>query len=509
MSEPKSARWTIMLYMNAEPEGFDINFIRNHKEMTAIGSTPEVNIVIIVDRGRPKASSSSVEKKYIYPSIYKIENGKDITTDTEPLKVIKNETFGSGQVLQEFLSFCRNKFPAEKNMLIFWDHGTGPALSASPEEELAVQQAIEELSAAGNKVATNFFKGLTENLNYLNKKRVPVGSLFKYPTSPQKSNVYKSLKIDQKITEVEVEEDYLYITEVRDAIKKADIKIDVVAYDACWMQMIENVYTLKKSTDFIVASENLISFQGLGFYLFTKYLVQSPEMSPFEACKTLIKSSALKTADDIDALTNPGIINEYYYSKVYNEVRFTLSCIDVHKVDQLANKIDLFATILTENMEEFFQSIRNARFLTLSFFDEEDPSGFDLQVVDLIYFTKKLLSIIIPESEKAIGERATTYNNLIRAAYDIIEFSAMELVVYNEMGTVMHEEKSTEKRWGTHGYSIFFPEHLFQWEEFKETEGWYFEESEKLKMPFAKRKWKGLLENYFNCLNQTFNHGSL
>lgn len=497
------AAWTIMLYMNVEPEGFDTGFRKNHWEMLLTGSTEKVQIIALVDRNPPNKKVRRREKEFLYPSIYRIEKNIEIKLSTKPLHIIKDDDIGKHTVLKQFLDYCIENFPAEKYMLSFWDHGLGNGVTASPEKP--EKKDVEELSQMKNMSVLG-----RRHVNAINQQtfsRVPVGSTFhfantallkKFTLSNKKISGLTSNKPDTK-------QDYLYAKEINTAIKKSfgkENKIDIIAFDACWMQTFENAYSFRDVAKYMVASENLISLQGFGYYLFFKYLSAMPDATPEDVAALLIKSSYLKVSDTLEAKT-PEELVKLYYTKIYDDNKMTLSCIDLSVTKMVADKIDAIARLLEKGLDDYFDYIRIARFLCLSFFDEEDPAGYDLKVIDLVYFLKKLSENLLTALHSKDKNDPDIYSPVINLCNEISDIAELHFVIYKEMGPAMREEKEADKRWGTHGFSIFFPEHYFEWKNYKNSEGWYFETHKSIQMPFAvENYWKEFLKKYFAMLNK-------
>lgn len=496
------APWTIMIYMNVEPDGFDIGFRKNQLEMSLIGSTEEVQVIIITDRN-PMQGRKPKRKQFLDPSVYKIEKGKQIKLETEPIHEIKNEDFGSPAVLEKFLTFCIEHFPAEKYMLIFWDHGAGNGVTASPDEEEKVKKpVVQELQNIGRR---HLLASLQKTFT-----RLPVGSTFNFPIQERAKpkNEFNRNLAPLKIAKPDRKRDYLYAKEICTAVQTSfgkGNKLDIIAFDACWMQMFENAFAFKDCAQYMVASQNLISLQGFGYYIFLKHLTRLAKTRNITALETavlLIKSCYLKINDTVDARSAGKLVN-LYYNKIYDNPRMTLSCVDLAVTDILAEKINNLSVLLLENAKTLFENIRIARFLCLTYFDEQDPADFDLKVIDLVYFLKKLSENLITALQAKDESDPDIYTPIIDIANEIAEIAEISFVVYKEMGYVMREEKEVDKRWGTHGFSIFFPEHAFEWEAYKSMEGWYFETNPDIQMPFAKQnKWKAFLNKYYRLLQK-------
>ncbi|QEC67622.1 hypothetical protein FRZ67_10090 [Panacibacter ginsenosidivorans] len=422
--------WTIMIYMNVEPEGFEMSFKKNLQEICSIGSTSAIKIIIVADRNPNKKGRLS---KNFLPKIYEIETKIGAIARKKVRKTIRRERLGSPQTLEDFLSFCKSRYPAKKYMLSFWDHGAGTAVAASPD-----------------------------------------------PGSNRGGR-----------------QDALYTKEIFTAIKKTINQVDIIAFDACWMQMLENAYTLRACAKYLVASQNLASLQGFGYYMFLKHLSKNSSSSPLEAATLLIKSSYLKVTENVKAKTPEKLIKLFYH-KIYDDKTFTLSCIKLDQIERFAEKINDLAAVFLKNSEKLFPHIQTARFLCLSYFDEEDPSGYNLKTIDLIYFLKKLL-----DSKFESDNDKKMFVPIAEQIVDIIEYAEICLIAYKEIGSVISDENATEKRWGAHGFSIFFPEHFFEWELYKKREGWYYEKDSNIQLLFAeKNKWKSFLYFYFQYVKK-------
>ncbi len=474
MATSTLAEWTVMIYMNAEPPGFDKSLEESINEFRFSGSNEKMNIMICVDRNVQLGQDPNIST-FPFPSIYRVTKNEIININTPPLHFIKNERMGNFKVLQEFLQYCKDKFSAKKYMLSFWDHGTGTAIEAGTAE---MTVAFENLVTS---TKSNDLTQLWESISLYNNKFFQhastdrnISTLFNFKTAKKHSDNANKLE-----SPVEKKEDFLFVSEIRFAIKNVfkDL-IDIISFDACWLQMFENAYTLKDCGKLMIASENLIAVEGMGYKYFFHYLSKRPQLEAQEAAALLINSSFLK---------------------VHEENKFTLSSINLNKVQILADKINTLAEILKNNICLLFINIRNARFLCLSYYDEEDPSEFDLKVIDLIYFLKKLASILTPLliNNKRNDEKKL-YISIINIIDEITIVSALELISYKQIGCAISEEKENDKRWGAHGFSIFFPEHFFEWESYKDLDGFYFGTNA---LTFSEENsWSQFLNTYFEYL---------
>jgi hypothetical protein len=365
-------------------------------------------------------------------------------------------------------------------MLSFWDHGTGSGVEAGTDQVTnAVNQAFN-IMATQEQTLVNFQSILQRTLQpVLTRKRI-VSNLFNL--APIKTSANKRLFLEEEIVE-----DFLYVTEIRTAIEQVftdGAKLDLISFDACWLQMFENGYTLKDCCRYMVASENLISANGMGYRDFFKVLSQQPTAD----------------ADKVGAM----LINASYL-KAQEEETFTMSCLDLSKADVIAGVIDELVVLLDSQLSDagFLSMVHCARFLSLSFFDEEDPADFDLQVVDLIYFTLKLVAQInyTIATQQPTQDQLTTYNKIVDVCQRLSLVCTMDYVVFKQIGSAMLEQKDSFKRWGVHGFSIFFPEDKGKYDGY--DEGFYVASDGVEAMPFAvKHKWKAFLTKYLTLIGQ-------
>ena len=133
-TDAKSA--TIMVYVNGsdlesqwgEASG-DIG------EMVASGIGENVN-VILQTMGTKEWQNYGISSSTA--QTYRIEDGE--------LKLIRDDlgqlNCGEKSTLSEFISFCKNNYPAERYMFLFWDHGGGPVYGFGYDEWQAEGESL-------------------------------------------------------------------------------------------------------------------------------------------------------------------------------------------------------------------------------------------------------------------------------------------------------------------------------------------------------------------------------
>ena len=183
--------WTVLIYMNADND-LESYAIENLNQMEEVGSTDNVKIVVQVDR-HPSYNNSN--GNWSNTRRYLITKDTDEYTVHSTLVQNMNEMdMGDPETLRDFVNWGRQNYPADHYCLILWNHGSG---WRSPSTK----------------------KVLTRDISF-----------------DDTSN--SSIRI----------------TDLPDALS-ATQAIDLIAFDACMMQMLEVAYKLGNSAHIMVGSE--------------------------------------------------------------------------------------------------------------------------------------------------------------------------------------------------------------------------------------------------------------
>src|SRR5262249_455391 len=126
-STQTSAEWTIMVFMNGD-NNLELYAIKDFLEMAAINYNPLVNVVVQLDRipGETDAygdwentlrfkltqGMTPTEENALSPQESKLPKGKEIN-------------MGDPAALSSFVEWAQKKYPANRYMLVIWDHGDG------------------------------------------------------------------------------------------------------------------------------------------------------------------------------------------------------------------------------------------------------------------------------------------------------------------------------------------------------------------------------------------------
>jgi len=249
-----AANWTILIYMNAknnlEPDG-----IANFEDIASIGSNENVNIV--VELGRPTNHEGAAAGLYDgWSGVYRFyvkEKMQPLPQSGIPgFPSTQNVTvdMGDSSVLEDFLSWGKQTYPATRYMVIIWNHGQG--------------WRAERSRRAGS-------------------------------TLPQSSSAsfvggYRAVSFDDDTGS------FLYNSDIEETVSKvfgsdtSGGKLDLLGFDACLMSMLETVYSVQKTVKTIVASEELEPGAGWPYALWLSKLVKSPTMDDVTLGRLVVDS---------------------------------------------------------------------------------------------------------------------------------------------------------------------------------------------------------------------------
>ncbi|MGE5599319.1 MAG: clostripain-related cysteine peptidase, partial [Bacteroidota bacterium] len=175
---PARRDWTFLVYMAADN---NLNYYArlDLAEMAAVGSSPEVNVLVQLDQATPGVSSARMLVK---------------RGETADFTDLGETNTGREEELRNFLVWAARNFPARRYALVLWDHGSGvwdpegARTSPNPASgETAFIRAVAYDDAAG----------------------------------------YDALTTEE------------YTRAIRDAEQAAGFHLDVLCFDACLMQMAE------------------------------------------------------------------------------------------------------------------------------------------------------------------------------------------------------------------------------------------------------------------------------
>jgi hypothetical protein len=288
---------------------------KNIKEMMKWGSTPNVNILVDLHKTGDKSWR------------YKIERGACVVESVETRH--KDAT-----IAEEVLSTAKwaiTQYPAKKYVIIFWNHGYG-----------CINPQLETKNQSGSQIINNSWRSPLSNTD-----------IQTIQTSRASRN---KIPIDRSILFDDERNIYLSTEDLRKTLKTISEtllggkKIDLVGMDACLMSMMEIANQIKEYAHYFVASEEFEFAHGWPYgAIIEKLTTQS--LTPKELGQYIVT-----------------LYENYYISRTSY---FTQACIDLSKIPELKDNIDIIAQLLlqghAQDPDRMKLFINQARSQTLSF----------------------------------------------------------------------------------------------------------------------------------------------
>lgn len=445
------SKWTVLYYMNADHEDYADEGLAGKvlKGLAGVGSGENLSILVLLDRYKRKGAPGTAKYK---PRLYLVEKDKKITMATPPLYQVNSENMGNPAILEDSLVFAMQQFPADHYGLVVWDHGAGYAVIGHMFDEMPAAHALDgETPGRRNVGITRVFSGV----------RSPIG----FPITEHQNRK---------------DDGYLYPAEISIVIKKTIGRAAFVAFDACWMATVENLYALRDATDILIGSENTLLNDGLQYAGFLKWM----------------KNGNGPAANMYKMLTGET------FQWLKKEPYCTVSALSTHAMDELAGLIDAFSHAAAKkiNNEQFFKLVYLSRMFCLNFYYDGDPF-VGLDVIDLRYFFEKLRYYLEEEFDLFKAEFGDSVNAIL-ALLD----KPGKLVTAAEAGKDVARKDDIGRMWGASGVSIFFPEDPFYFQYFVNADEWYFAGDQRLH-PFTSLHWKAFLVAYFAMAAKSYGVG--
>lgn len=272
------AKWTFMVYLGAD-NNLESAGIDDFLEMATVGSTPDVNIVVQMDRTVGYDNSYG---NWTTTRRFLINEGD--TPDITPISDLGEQNMGDPNTLRDFVVWAIQDYPAEHYALSIWNHGDGWR-------------------------------------NLIERRLMPRAMA---PETPGEETItLRTVATDNE------DNDVLYMKEVQNALEAAKgrleergitkVKPDVVGFDACLMGMIEISYALRNVTNYMVGSEWLEPGDGWPYDTILAELINTPTFNGSDLSGVIVTKYGLAYSSGI-----------------------TQSSVDMAQLNNLISKIDAF-----------------------------------------------------------------------------------------------------------------------------------------------------------------------
>ncbi len=302
---PKKA-WTFLVYVSGD-NNLGPFLIKNIQQMALVGSSQFINIVVHVDMRA--IGNKKISRRYY------VEKNKLTQIDN-----IKTPYMDSGDP-ETLVSFCRwaiEDYPADNFMLVLSNHGTGPI--DPPSGKVINPSDLFFFNPLINKLELDRSIGFLELISTIEKEQRGIC------WDDSTGNYLTNQKLDMALNTV-----------CKECL--ANKKFSIIGFDACLMSTIEITNIIKKYADIMVSSQEVEL--GTGWHY-------DDVLSPFQNGSLEKRAFA------------EHIVNQYamVYTKITND--YTLSAIDLSKIDTLETNIDEVSALLVDCIKnQIGNSVKN------------------------------------------------------------------------------------------------------------------------------------------------------
>lgn len=262
------AKWTVMVYM-AGDNNLDGAALRDIEEIAQVGSTKDVNVLVQLDRLEDKKT-----RRFL------ITKGGGY--DRDCLETFGETNTGDPQVLEDFLTWSVERFPAERYFLILWNHGGGWWEEARSRAAAPKSPAVRSLRTRSR------------------------ASLFHHSTNATGHSTHRSICYDDTSGG-----DALDNSELKNVLANACAtigrKIDILGMDACLMTMVEVAWQLRDSVEILVGSEIEEPNDGWPYAEILQFLTAKPKSKTDSVARKVVKQYVASYRDQDETVTQSAI----------------------------------------------------------------------------------------------------------------------------------------------------------------------------------------------------------
>ncbi|HSK65339.1 MAG TPA: clostripain-related cysteine peptidase, partial [Anaerolineales bacterium] len=312
--------WTIIVYSAADDEVLEENMWFDVNEMEVVGSTPQVNIVVQMDRYQ---GAFSGDGDWTDTRRFLIRKDNNLESITSPIVQSVGEVdTGQPQTLIDFVTWAVQNYPAKKYALVMSDHGGGwtggfSDMSASSYSELSIPEIVSSIEVIRQNTGVDKFELIGFDACLMGQIEV-FGSLYPYS--------------NYMVASEEVEPGYGW------------------SYAAWLEQLVQN-----PTVNGDGLSQSIISTYVINDVLLTGGRASAEEIAQEESTTTLSAVESAKVPDVIGAMNLfLGAITEMDQSLVAQARTYTRSYFSLFGEEVSPSFIDLgnFAEVLTTLTDE-------------------------------------------------------------------------------------------------------------------------------------------------------------
>lgn len=366
--------WTIMVFLNGD-NNLEGAGVKDVNEMEKIGSTKDVDVIVQFDRARGYDKSNG---DWTSTKILHIQKDNDFNKITSPVvKELGEVDMGSYREALRFFSWTVDNYPAKRYMFVYWNHGAGWLKENTVPEALV--KGISYDDESGN------------HIDSVGMKKVAEGMYAKLGT-----------------------------------------KMDIVAFDACLMGMIEVAAQQSDYVKYMIASEETEPGDGWPYTPVLKEVTSNPSIASASFTRRIVEEymASYKTSNSW-----------------YGPPAVTQASLDLSRTETVVNAVDQLSAVLYQNMNTESQTVNYAM---------TNAQAYEYDFYKDLYNFAELLSA--KTTNREVKSKATNVMRAIKQA----------VVLSKNQGTKMKD---------SHGIAIYAPKkHEYKTHyaktEFAKNTGW-------------------------------------
>lgn len=409
--------WTVLIYMAAD-NNLDLFAVKDLHELEHMGSTDDVDVVVQIDRygdGRTGPASRG--------RVVKDENWEKLDIRfVSVLDEIGETNTGDPQVLRSFIEWGATTFPAERYMLVLWNHGSGwkpefiyeTAEDAAGARMAAAMRSVDFANHYQDRLRRTFFRRSARKVieDFLENSVAPqveqvrrwniLNAPFRVEEVPEdlavgnsdddlESLIIRAIGLDETSNH-----DALDCVELHDALAGAAATIatargapfiyDVLGFDACLMAGIEVGYHLRKLAKVMVGSEEIEPPKGWSYDGVLNALAQDPWGIAVEA-------------------VGSALVDAYVVGMTNYKIRLvTQSALRMEALDELVAALDQAGQKLRSMVQDQYGQIAQAEKRATRFYDDDFLDLGD-------FFTLLIAAVPDPSFERVQNALVSTVLN--------------------------------------------------------------------------------------------------
>ncbi len=411
---PLLPAWTFMVFLNGD-NNLESAALTDFIEMSDVGSTAEVNIVVQMDRTTDPPMDYG---DWSGTKRFRIE--KNMLPVPESAAMDLGEVnMGDPQALKDFLDWSMSTYPAQRYALVIWDHGDGWKFNTR--SILVADNAIAALEGF-QKSALLFDKDLITST--VTASLTKTWANYEVLELPQNVDQEGIATTDQVLTSPvkgvsndDTDGDQFYNREIQDCLLSyGNNKFQLVGFDACLMSMVETAYALRDAANVLVGSEELEPNAGWDYTLIMSALVGNPAMEAEQLGRAIVNC---------------------YQASYGNRQATTLACTRLRNIKALATSIGRMADLMIASIETEYPLITRARANCMEY-----APGYSLHGIDLRTFLFHYAQIATNTDIKAAIEQCMTN---------------LDACVIQRYASSIRDFAPGRPSYGSYGIAIYFP----------------------------------------------------